>query len=252
MIAYRFAIAASSVFLIGGTPLFFTAEAHATDITWLTPSAPSNSNANWPTGTGYTRNFGISFLTGSGSPNFQIDWLKLGLNTSSSASGSGTITVALHNTTNAIPYSAAAGTTEYARDVVAFTAPTTTSTGFQLTLDSTLLPNITAYSMSPSTAYALILYAPTGGNWGMERRTNYASGTTNNFYTTSEGFAALTTLRTNGNYSNTGGSFPTLAISFGATSSPVSQAPGPLPLLGVGTALGWSRQLRKRLPARIK
>jgi hypothetical protein len=225
--------------------------AHATDITWLTPSAPSNSNANWPGGSNYTNNFGIAFQTGSGSPDFLIDWLNLGLNTSTSTSGSGTITVALRNTTNSTAYSAVAGTTEYARDVVPFTAPTTTSTGFQLTLDSALLPNITGYAMSPSTAYSLIVHAPTGGSWGMGRTTGYANGTTNNCYTTSEGFLALDTFRNNSpNYFNNANSFPTLSISFGATSSPIpQQAPGPLPLLELGAAFGWSRQLRMRIHA---
>lgn len=175
---------------------------------------------------------------------------ELGLNTSTSSSGSGTITVALRNTTNSTAYSAVAGTTEYARDVVPFTAPTTTNTGFQLILDYIQLPNITQYAMSPSTAYSLIVYAPTGGNWGMGRRTGYAEGTTNNFYTTSEGFLALDTFRNNSpNYRVNPSSYVTLPFSFGATSSPIPQAPGPLPLLGLGAALGWSRQLRKRIHA---
>jgi hypothetical protein len=248
-----FGIAASAVFLIGCTPLVFAGAAHATDnITWFTPSNPSNSNANWPGGSNYTNNFGIAFQTGSGSPNFTIDWLNLGLNTSTSTSGSGTITVALRNTTNSTAYSAAAGTTEYARDVVPFTAPTSTSTNFQLTLDSTLLPNITGYAMGPSTAYSLIAYAPTGGSWGMRRTTGFANDTTNNYYTTTNGFVPLNTFRNNAEYSNSLTSYPTLEISFGARSTPLPQVPGPLPLLGVGAAFGWSRQLRKRIHASIR
>lgn len=177
--------------------------------------------------------------------------MKIGLNTSTSTSGSGTIKIALRNTTNSTAYSAVAGATEFALDTVSFTAPTTTSTIFELTLDSTQLPNITTYAMSPSTAYALILYAPTGGNWGMGRKSGYANGTTNNFYTTSNGFVALDTFRNNSpNYSINSNSFPSLAISFGANSSPLPQAPGPLPLLGVGAALGWRRRLRKMIHAR--
>ena len=241
-----FRIAASAVFLIGGAPLVFAGAAHATDVTWFAPSNPSNSNANWPGGSNYTNNFGIAFQTGSGSPNFQIDWLNLGLNTSTATSGSGTITIALRNTTNSTAYSAAAGTTEYARDVVSFTAPTSNSTYFQLNLDSTRLPNITEFTMDPSTAYSLIAYAPTGGSWGMGRTTGFASNTTNNFYTTTNGFVPLNTFRNNATYSNNSSSFPTLDISFGATSTPV---PGPLPLLGVGAAFGWSRRLRKRIHA---
>lgn len=245
-----FRIAASAVFLIGGAPLVFAGAAHATDVTWFAPSNPSNSNGNWPGGSSYSNNFGIAFQTGSGSPNFQIDWLNLGLNTSTSTSGSGTITLALRNTTNSTPYSATAGTTEYARDVVPFTAPTSTSTGFRLELDSTLLPNITGFAMGPSTAYSLIAYAPTGGTWGMGRTTGYANNTTNNYYTTDNGFAPLNTFRNNNTYSNSSSSMPTLDISFGAT-SPVA-VPGPLPLLGVGAAFGWSRRLRKRIHASIR
>ena len=38
----------------------------------------------------------------------------------------------------------------------------------------------------------------------------------------------------------------------GATGSPVEPVPGPLPLLGVGAAFGWSRRLRQRLKSGVK
>ena len=242
-------IAASTLILFGSAPLLFAGVAHASDVTYFAPSAPSDSNQNWPSGTSYTNNYGVAFLTGSGIP--LIDWVKIGLNTSSSTSGDGTIKIALRDTTNSTPYSAVAGTTGFALDTVSFKAPTTTQTNFELTLDSSKIPNIASYVLSPSTTYALILYDRTGGSWGLQRKTNYASGTTNNFYTTSNGFVALNTFRNNSTYSSGPSSYPTLDISFGATSSPPTEVPGPLPLLGVGAAFGWSRRLRKRIHVSI-
>lgn len=244
-------IAASTALLLGSAPLLFAGVAHASDVIYFAPSESPNSNANWPAGTSFTNNYGVAFLTGSGSP-LQIDWAKIGLNTSSSTSGAGTIKIALRDTTNSTPYSAVAGTTEFALDTVSFTAPTTTNTVFELNLDSIKIPNIASYVLSPSTAYALILYEPTDGNWGLQRKTGYASETTNDFYATSNGFVALNTFRNNSTYFNNPNSFPTLDISFGATSTPPIEVPGPLPLLGVGAAFGWSRRLRKRIHARTR
>ncbi|MBU6222993.1 MAG: PEP-CTERM sorting domain-containing protein, partial [Planctomycetes bacterium] len=53
------------------------------------------------------------------------------------------------------------------------------------------------------------------------RTTGYANGTTNNFYTVSDGFVALDTFRNNtANYFNTTNSYPTLGIAFGTTAVP--------------------------------
>lgn len=61
LITRAFGIAASTVFLIGGTPLLSAGVAHASDVIWFAPSEPSNSNANWPGGSNYTNNFGVDF-----------------------------------------------------------------------------------------------------------------------------------------------------------------------------------------------
>ena len=122
----------------------------------------------------------------------------------------------MRNTTNTTAYSAVAGTTAYATDTVTFSKPTATSTAFSLDLTSAQLTNISAYPLQANTAYALILYAPTV-NIGMTRTTGFASGTTNDEYTVTNGFTMLTTFRNNSNYSNNSNSFPSLDISFGAT-----------------------------------
>lgn len=72
--------------------------------------------------------------------------------------------------------------------------------------------------MQANTTYALILYAPSV-NIGMSRKTGFASGTTNNFYTVSSGFTMLTTFRNNSNYSNNSSSFPTIDLAFGSSSA---------------------------------
>lgn len=206
--------------LILGLCLSLCGSAGAADITWFGPADPMNSNATWPTVNGtYTQNMGVAFTTGSSGP-FSMDWVSLKLNTSGITSGSASIAIAIRNTTNPTAYSAVAGTTEYAKDTVAFTMPTTTGTAFTLNLTSTEMPNITSYAMTASTSYALIVYAP-NVNIGLERHAGYANGTTNSFYTVSSGFVALDTFRNNSpNYTNTANSFPTLGISFGETVVP--------------------------------
>ena len=113
----------------------------------------------------------------------------------------------MRNTTNTTAYSAVAGTTAYATDTVTFSKPTATSTAFSLDLTSAQLTNISAYPLQANTAYALILYAPTV-NIGMTRTTGFASGTTNDEYTVTNGFTMLTTFRNNSKYSNNSSSFP--------------------------------------------
>ena len=226
-------------------PLLFAGAAHAIDVTWFAPTNAPNSNANWPGGTSFSNNLGVVFNAGTGSAGFEIDWIKLGLNTSTSTSGAGSIRVALHGTTNSTAYSAAATSAQHALDVVTFTAPTSTATSFELMLRSPELPNISSFSMSPSTSYSLILYAPTGGSWGMGRTTGFANNTTNDFYTTSSGFVPLNILRNNTKYSNNANSFPTIAISFGATNAPPPpQVPSPLPVAGLAALFSAARRLR--------
>lgn len=221
-------------------------------ISYIAPVNAPNSNANWPGGTSFSNNYGIAFTTGSSGP-FDIDWIDLGLNTSSVASGSASLTIALRNATNDTAYSAVAGTTEFARDTVSFSMPTATSTGFALNLGSAQLPNISAYSLASNTSYALILYAPTV-SIGMGRTTGFANGTTNNFYTVSNGFTMLDTFRNNlPNYSNNATSFPTLAISFGANSTSAVPEPSTVILGSLVTgAMGFVSRRRKLKERRVK
>ena len=186
----------------------------ASTITWIAPKDPSNSNANWPGGTNYTNNFGIAFKTGSVGT-FSLDWLTLGLNTSTSIASSGTLKVELRNTTNTTAYSAVASTTTHTTDTISFSKPTTISTNFKVDLTATQLPNLTAFTLLPDTAYSLVVFAPNVGI-GMGRTAGYASGTTNDQYNVSNGFTMLTTFRNNNNYSNNSNSFPSLSIAFGA------------------------------------
>ena len=216
-------------------------------ITYITPTSPSNSVSTWSGLNGtFNQNMGIAFKTGSSGP-FNIDWIEIGLNTSGVTSGSASLTMALRNTSNSTPYSAVAGATEYAKDTVTFSMPTTTGTYFDLSLSSASLPNISSYAMQSNTAYALILYAPTV-NIALGRKTGYANGTTNNFYTVTNGFTMLDTFRSNSaNYSNNSSSYPTLDISFGATTTPPPAVPEPtsMAIFGLG-ALGMAYRNRRK------
>lgn len=210
--------------------------------TWIAPLM-TNSNANWPAVNGaFNQNYGIAFKTGSAGP-FSMDWLQLRLSSSNVTGGpTATLKVALRNTTNDIAYSAVAGTTEYALDTVSFTLPATTSTYFDVNFDPLGIPNLAAFEMQPNTSYALILYSPSV-NIGMARQSGYANGTTNDQYTTSEGFAVLDTFRNNlPNYSNNTSSYPSLAISFGAASA----VPEPGPCVYLAAFAGGSLLFRRR------
>lgn len=199
--------------------LAVTGQASASVVTWFGPSGASNSNANWPSGTAYTNNFGVVFETGP-SGGYTMDWATIGLSSSSQSGGTASFTLALRNATNATAYSAVAGATSFAEDVVSFALPATTSTSFTLSLTAADIPNISSYAMEADTAYSLILYAPSRAI-GLQRTTGYANGTTNTFYTVDSGFSALNTLRNNAaNYANSGSSYPTLAISFGENTVP--------------------------------
>lgn len=219
------------------------------DTAYVTPIGPADSNVNFPS-TGinsiYIRNIGYAFITGGAGP-YDIDWMKLGLSTSTVSSGSGSVKVALHGTTNSIVNSAVASAVAYATDIVSFTMPTLTSTNFKLSLTALELPNITSFLLQPNTAYSLILYAPSV-NIGVQRKTGIANGATNSSYIVTNGFTMLDTFRNNGpNYTNANNSYPTFDISFGVTSPATLAAPGPLPILGVLAGFGASRQLRKRI-----
>lgn len=225
--------------------------AHASNVTWFgynaapTPSGsgPLDSNANWPALNGsYTQNYGVAFTTGSAG-GFKISWIDLDLNTSGQTSGSVTLKVALHNATNSTPYSAVAGSTAFATDTVTISMPTTSATQFAANLTAAQLANISQYAMSANTSYALVLYAPSV-NIGIMRKTGLANGTTNNAYTTSNGFTALDTFRNNSaNYQNNSNSYPALGISFGTTVSAVPGS-GAIALTAVPGLLGFRRRRR--------
>lgn len=213
-------------------------------ITYISPSAASDSNVTWPSGTSYTNNLGIAFTTGS-SGSFDIDWINLGLSTSGVTTGTASLKVALHAATNSTSYSAVAAPTAYATDTVSFSMPTTASTFFAVQLTSSDLANISNYSLQPGTSYALILYAPSA-NIGLQRKSGYANGTTNNAYNVTNGFTMLDTFKNNvANYSTSSSSYPSLDISFGANSSSVPEPS----VVGIGMLLaggGLIRRIRKR------
>lgn len=215
-------------------------------VTYVMPSSASNSNANFPsasTSATYNQNFGYAFQTGSGT--YDIDWINVGLSTSSVTSGSGSVKIALHGTNNSTAYSAVASSTAHATDTVNFTMPTTTSTSFLLSLTAAQLPNISSFTMQANTSYALILYAPSV-NIGMRRTTGFASGTTNGYYTVSSGFTMLTTFRNNSNYSNNLNSYPTIDLAFGSDAVP-EPASGVMAVIFFGGAAvrQWRKKNRK-------
>lgn len=215
----------------------------AAPVTWLGPSQASNSNATW-TGTTSAQNYGVAFISGTAS-RYLMDWLSIGLNTSATGtSGSGSLVVDLRNTTNLTAYSAVSGTTVYASDTITFSTPTTVATNFTVTLSPANFPNISSFAMTGTSGYSLRLWGPSSG-YGIQRTTGYANGTTNTFYTVSDGFAALDTFRNNtANYTNTTNSYPTLTIAFGTTAVPEPSTTASL--LAGAVWGGWSMWRRRR------
>ena len=212
--------------------IFFPWVAGAANVTWFGPSNASNSNASVQPFT-----YGVVFMTGTLGP-YSMDWLQIGLNTSSITAGSASFRISLRDATSTTPYSAVAGSTTLASDTVSFTMPTTTATNFNLLLSTADIPNISAFDMSASTGYSLFLDSASV-NFGIQRTTGFAVNTTNDHYTVSEGFTALNTLRNNSMYNNSPGSYPTLAVSFGAVPEPSAFS-----LLGVGLAMVLRRRRR--------
>jgi len=177
-----------------------------------------NGSSSISAGTTYTTNLGYAFKTGGSGP-FDIDWIKLEL-TSGVASGSGTLKIWINGTNNDTPLSAVASSTVYAADTVNFTTPGTANTPFELILNAADLPNISAYSLLSNTAYSIFVNSYTGSAIALRRQQGLASGTTNGEYDVTNGFTMLDTFRNNTpNYTNTAGSYPAFAISFGTTQS---------------------------------
>ena len=189
----------------------------AVDIALFGPGQAATGSSSIPTATTYMSNNGVAFLTGGSGP-FNMDWVTLEL--TSSVTGAGTFNIAIYNATNSTAYSAVAGSTAYATDTVSYTTPATANTPFLLTLRAADIPNVSGYSMLANTAYTLILNSASVGI-SLRRTQNLADGTTNAFYTVSNGFTALDTFRNNtANYSNAAGSFPGFQIAFGQTVVP--------------------------------
>ena len=229
--------AATACMAVGGASV-----ASAANVTWFGPSAASNSNVTMATGTAYTSNFGVAFTTGT-SGTYSMGWLNIGLNTSAVTTGTGSFQVSLRNTTDSTSYSAVSGTTLYAADTISFSMPTSTATNFSLNLSPADFPNISSYVMSGTTPYSLILNSA-NSSFGLQRTTGYANGTTNDFYTVSDGFVALDTFRNTGaNYTNTTNSYPTLSIAFGTVAVP---EPSTLALAAIAGLVGLAAVARRR------
>jgi hypothetical protein len=227
----------------------FASSALGASVTYVAgPSlSDTNGSSSISAGTIYSANSGYAFKTGS-SGTFDIDWIKLGL-TSGVPSGSGSFKISLHNTNNAIAYSAVADTTEYAADTVSFTTPSTANTAFELTLTSGNLPTISAYSLLPDTVYALFVNSQSGSGIALRRKHGLADGTTNDAYTVTNGFTMLDTFRNNTpNYANSQGppvSYAAFAISFGGEVSAVPETSN-MAFLAVLVGSGLVRRHRAR------
>ena len=211
----------------------------AVDIALFGPGQAANGSSSIGTVTAYTTNLGVAFLTGGSGP-FNMDWVTLEL-TSGLTSNAGTFKLAIHDSTSTTPYVGVAGTTAYATDTVSYTTPATANTPFLLTLRAADIPNVSGYSMLANTAYTLFVYNTTAG-LALRRTQGLADGTTNAFYTVSNGFVALDTFRNNtANYFNAPGSYPGFQIAFGQTVVP---EPSTWALGGIATI--FCVALRKR------
>jgi hypothetical protein len=170
-----------------------------------------------------------------------MDWVTLEL-TSGATSGSGTFKLSIHDSTSTTPFVGVAGSTAYATDTVSFTTPATANTPFLLTLRAADIPNVSGYSMLANTAYTLFVNGASGAGIALRRTQGIANGSTNAFYTVSNGFVALDTFRNQTpNYSNSAGSYPGLHIAFGQTVVP---EPSTWALGGIATI--FCVALRKR------
>jgi hypothetical protein len=228
----------------------FASPALGASVTYVAGPSLSDTNGSSSIGPGttYTTNLGYAFKTGS-SGTFDIDWIKLEL-TSGASSGSGSFKISLHNTNNAIAYSAVAGSTVHAADTVSFTTPSTANTPFELTLTSADLDNISAYSLVADTVYSLFVNSLSdGSSLALRRKQGLANGTTNDAYTVTNGFTMLDTFRNNTpNYANSPVppvSYAAFAISFGGEVSAVPETSN-MAFLAVLVGSGLVRRHRAR------
>jgi hypothetical protein len=151
--------------------------------------------------------------------------------TSGAAAASATFKISIHGTNNQTAYLAIPNSTVYASDTVTVTTPGTTNTPFDVTFTSAEIPNIANLSLLSNTSYSLFVNSVAGGGLALRRTQGLAVNTTNDEYTVTNGFVMLDTFRNNTpNYTNSPGSYPAFAMSFGGTASAPSAVPEPATL----------------------
>jgi hypothetical protein len=198
-------------------------------VTFVTPKNAPNGSSSIQAGITYTTNLGYAFKTGSSGP-FDIDWVSMNL-TSASNGVAVSFKISIHGTDNEIPYSAVASSTAYASDTVTVTTPGTSNTPFDVTFTSAEIPNIANLSLSPNTSYSLFVNSVLGGGLALRRIQGLTANTANDAYAVTNGFVMLDTFRNNTpNYTNSPGSYPAFAMSFGGTASAPSAVPEPATL----------------------
>lgn len=208
------------------------------------PSGLTNGSSSISTGTLYTTNLGYAFKTGP-SGNFDVDWIKLEL-TSGASLGSGSFKISIHGTDNDTAYLAVPNSTVYAADTVTYTTPATSNTPFELTLAAADIPNISAYSLLPNTAYSILVNSLSGSGLALRRVQGLANGTTNGMYDVTNGFTVLDTFRNNTpNYSNSSGPPPSYAV-FGISFGTTAAVPEPSSLALFSMFVGGSLLRRHR------
>jgi hypothetical protein len=204
----------------------FASSVSAAVFTFVSPKNAANGSSSIQSGTDYTTSLGYAFITGPSGP-FDIDWVTMSL-TSGAAGASASFKISIHGTNNATPYAAIPNATFYASDTVTVTTPGTSNTPFDITFTAADIPNITSYQLESNKAYSIFVNSQVGAGIALRRRQGLPVNTTNDEYTVTGGFTMLDTFRNNTpNYSNSSGSYPTLAISFGGTASASGAVPEP-------------------------
>jgi hypothetical protein len=199
-------------------------------VTFVTLKNAPDGSASIQSGMDYTTtSLGYAFKTGSSGP-FDIDWVTMNL-TSGAAAASATFKISIHGTNNQTAYLAIPNSTVYASDTVTVTTPGTTNTPFDVTFTSAEIPSIANLSLLSNTSYSLFVNSQSGAGIALRRKQGVPVNTTNDEYTVTNGFVMLDTFRNNTpNYTNSPGSYPAFAMSFGGTASAPSAVPEPATL----------------------